>query len=195
VKNTVKRAEKFQAERLYEEVLAALSPFHAQPLNPNPSPDDPDYLKLRLIAYAARSQQLESILKRLGAREYCASECAKGPDGCCSDHGYDVENDDFFEFLALQEVEARRHGWLGPDKRCRYHSHDGCMLSLFKAPACLKLLCRTLVKDLDRRFGPTAYDFADAVEHITLDIQRSPLLLGELDEAIGIGNRLLAGKS
>ena len=101
-------------------------------------------------------------------------------------------NEDFFEFLALQEVEARRRGWLRPGRPCRYHASTGCRLWLFKAPVCIRLLCPRLAKSLERKYGRAARDFGDALAKLSPDVQRSPSLLKEMDRAIAAGRRMLA---
>jgi hypothetical protein len=191
----LKNAERIQAERFYDEVLVALSPFRTQPPNPNPRLTAPEYVRPRLVAYALRSQQLETILQKLGAKEFCALRCERRPDGCCWEYGYRMGNEDFFEFLELQEVESGRRGWTAPGKRCWYHSRYGCRLSLFKGPVCLRLLCPALVRSLCKRFGHEASLFNETLANLSLDIRRSPSLLAEMDRAIAAGNRLLNGTS
>jgi hypothetical protein len=186
----LKPYQKFPAARFYEEVLSALSPYRPESKETSPAPTDP--IRLRLLAYAAKSRKLDTLLGKLGAKEFCACDCAKSPGGCCWEYAYRMGNEDFFEFLALQEVEARKNGWARPGKRCRYHSDIGCKLSLFKAPVCIRLLCPPLVKSLEKRFGRPARDFNDALARLSPDIQRSETLLGEMDYAIALGQRIPA---
>jgi len=186
----LKPPPKFSGRQFYEEVIAELSPFHPDAKQPAPGAADP--VRARLLAYAARARELDTILAKLGAKEFCAADCDKLPEGCCWEYAYRIGNEDFFEFLAVQDVEARKHGWHRPGSRCRYHSETGCKLSLFKAPVCIRLLCPRLVQALEKRFGRGARDFNDALAKLSLDIQRSPTLLGEMDHAIALGRKLLA---
>lgn len=187
--NALKPYEAFPAGRFYEEALSALLPYRPEPKETSPVSTDP--VRSRLLAYAAKSRQLDALLDKLGAKEFCASDCDKSPGGCCWEHTYRMGNEDFFEFLALQEVEARRRGWLRPGKRCRYHSNTGCKLLLFKAPVCIRLLCPRLVKSLERRFGRAARDFNDVLAKLSPDVQRSHTLLKEMDCALAAGERIL----
>jgi hypothetical protein len=186
----LKPYEAFPAERFYELVLSALSSRRQWSKETSLVSTDP--VRSRLLAYAAKSRQLDTLLDELGAKQFCASRCDKSPAGCCWEYAYRIGNEDFFEFLALQETEARERGWLRPGKRCRYHSSTGCKLLLFKAPVCIRLLCPRLVKSLERRFGGPARVFNHALAKLSPDIQRSPTLLREMDRAIVAGRMTLA---
>jgi hypothetical protein len=187
----LKPYEKFNAGRFYDEVIAALSPFQEKPRNPPANPADSEYTRARLLEYAARSRHLDALLRKVGAKEFCAADCPRPPWGCCWEYAYRMGNEDFFEFLALQQVEAKRNGWTRPGEKCRYHTVTGCKLGLFKAPVCMRLLCPPLVKMLRRRFGPGADDFLKSLTDISLDIQRSGSILEEMDKAIAAGRRIL----
>jgi hypothetical protein len=186
----LKPYQTFPAGRFYEEVLSALSPCRRESGAASPASTDP--VRSRLLAYAAKSRELDTLLDRLGAKKFCAVHCDKSPGGCCWEHTYRMGNEDFFEFLALQEAEARKRGWLRPGERCRYHSDTGCKLSLFKAPVCLRLLCPRLVESIEARFGRPARDFNHALAQLSPDIHRSQTLLREMDRAILAGRRILA---
>jgi hypothetical protein len=186
----LKPYQRFSAEQFYEELIAELS--SGRPDSKKPSSAETDPARSRLRDYAARSRELDTLLTRLGAKEFCATRCDRSPGGCCWEHTYRMGNEDYFELLALQEVEARRRGWRRPGRPCRYHTNNGCRLWLFKTPVCLRLLCPRLAKSLERKYGKGARDFGDALAKLSLDIQRSPNLLKEMDRAIAAGRKLLA---
>jgi len=107
-----------------------------------------------MLEYAVMARRIDEILGAL-TKGYCAVECDRLPLGCCSIQGYDMGlvPDGMLE---LQEIEARQFDWRAParEERCKFHGPAGCVLRLFKSPACLGMLCDPLVASLRLRHDP-----------------------------------------
>jgi hypothetical protein len=105
-----------------------------------------------LLEYATRGWRLDQITGVL-SKGHCARSCDRLPVGCCSVLGYDLglvpEG-----MLAAQRIEAFRNGWSEParEQKCRYHTDTGCVLAVFKSPACTGFLCESLERELDERY-------------------------------------------
>jgi hypothetical protein len=97
--------------------------------------------------------------------------------------------------LELQEIEARQFGWSPPqrEEKCKFHGETGCVLRLFKSPACIGMLCDPLVDSLRGRYE------ADRLEpflgHLAVfrncDIDRVRVF-DAMDDVIESGEALLA---
>jgi hypothetical protein len=186
-----KTYEEFDAQHFYGEVLSELSRHPLAALNLEPGPDHLTQVTSRLMNYTSRAKQLDAMLDQLEAKHFCATQCPRPPGGCCWEHAHRVANEDFFEFLAVQEVEAETHGWQEPDQMCRYFMANGCPITLFKPPVCIWHICSSLIDSLTKRFGPQVQDLNDALMRVSQDIQRSGTILGEMDEAIAAGKSML----
>jgi len=186
-----KTYEKFHAEDFYDEVLAELSRCSLGVLTLRPGPGHMAHVKSRLLNYASRTRELDKIFDQLEAKHYCATQCPRPSRDCCWEHAYRMGNEDFFEFLAVQEVEARVHGWQQPGRMCRYQMDQGCPISLFKPPACVRHMCVELKDSLAARFGGQVQGLADSLQRISQDIQRGRTILDELDQAIAAGRSIL----
>ena len=117
----------------------------------NPLHSPPFAIGKLLLEYAMKSRRLDQITGEL-TKAYCANRCGRLPIGCCSILGYDLDLVPR-TMLTLQKIEARRSGWVEceDDQKCRYHADTGCVLSLFKSPACIGYLCEELMADLAPR--------------------------------------------
>ena len=102
-----------------------------------------------ILFYIARSVQLDSLLNEL-TRDFCSDKCDNGIRGCCNYNAYKFGVPE--EMLILQEKEALRNRWEGKNKDlgCKYHSSNGCKLSLFKSPVCITFLCENLKRYLEK---------------------------------------------
>jgi hypothetical protein len=183
--------EEFNAEHFYDEVLVELSRHPSEVLNLEPGPGHLAQVKSRLMNYASRAQQLDLILARLEAKHFCSTQCPRTPGGCCWEYAHRMGNEDFFEFLAVQEVEARAHGWQQPGRMCRYLMTEGCPMTLFKPPVCIRHMCAPLVDSLGARFGAQVRDLNNALMCVSQDVQRGDTILEELDRAIAVGKGIL----
>jgi len=115
----------------------------------------PYRIRKLLLEYAVFARQLDELLGAI-SKEYCAHHCEKLPVGCCHILGYDLGLVPEV-MLELQRLEALRCGWQPPatEEFCRYHSATGCVIALFKSPACIGYLCEPLTAHLrERRGGP-----------------------------------------
>jgi hypothetical protein len=117
----------------------------------NPLRSPPFAIGKLLLEYAMKSRRLDQITGEL-TKPYCANRCGRLPIGCCSILGYDLDLVPK-TMLALQKLEARRSGWVEreDDHECKYHADTGCVLTLFKSPACIGYLCEELMADLALR--------------------------------------------
>jgi len=105
----------------------------------------------KILDYSRRTEQLDAILNKL-TRDYCAKNCPEGEAGCCGKHHYG----DFMpeEALAMQEIESLKNKWHNRGEgECKYHSSDGCKLTLFKPPICIGHLCDSVVRYLGNELG------------------------------------------
>ncbi len=105
-----------------------------------------------LLEYALFSIRLDRLIGSLTKR-FCATRCLRLPVGCCSILGYDM-NLVPHKMLELQLVEAQRIHWQQPlrEEKCKYHTATGCVLRLFKSPACIGYLCDDLNGHLSTAF-------------------------------------------
>lgn len=101
-----------------------------------------------LLEYAVFSRQMDELVGAI-SKAYCARRCEKLPVGCCHILGYDLGLVPEV-MLELQRLEALRNGWTPPQQEdhCRYHSPSGCVIGLFKSPACVGYLCEPLTSHL-----------------------------------------------
>ena len=105
-----------------------------------------------LLEYASKCREVDRLVGVL-SKDYCAARCDKLPVGCCYILGYDLglvpEG-----MLEAQALEARRTGWRPPahEETCRYHGATGCVIALFKSPACIGYLCEGLLGHLAERY-------------------------------------------
>jgi hypothetical protein len=187
-----KSYQAFNCEHFYDEVLAELSAHPDDVLNLAPGPGHRDSIRARLLNYASRTRQLDVIFERLEAKHFCSAQCPRKPVGCCWEHAYRMGNEDFFEFLGLQEVEARSRGWQQPGAMCPYLSDPGCPLVLFRPPACVRHMCTELMDALSARFGGQVRELNSSLLRISQDIRRSESIFSELDQAIAAGRSILA---
>jgi len=145
-----------------------------------------------LLEYAVKSTRLDQIQGIL-TKGYCATRCDRLPVGCCSVAGYDMGLLPR-AMLEIQAIEARRAGLCPPavETNCRYHTPGGCVLRLFKSPACIGFLCEELNRFLEQEHVASA--LAPYIRHLTvlrncyLDRSR---IFGAMDGAIGAGLRLI----
>ena len=145
-----------------------------------------------MLEYAVKARRLDEILGAL-TKDYCATCCDRLPVGCCSIQGYDMGlvPDGMLE---LQEIEARQFGWCAPEReeKCKYHGEAGCVLRLFKSPACIGMLCDPLVGDLAARFDSSRLD--PFLERLAVfrncDIDRAQIFEA-MDRVIAAGEDLL----
>ncbi len=129
-----------------------------------------------MLEYALSATRLDTVVGGLLA-PFCARHCPSPPVGCCHLLGYDMGlvPDGM---LRMQELEARLRGWrLPPDpdrEKCRYHTESGCVLRLFKTPACLQFVCEPMRDALRRDCGrQAAQSLVDALHELgACDIDR-----------------------
>lgn len=115
----------------------------------------PYRIRKLLLEYAVFGRQLDELMGAI-SKAYCAHQCEKPPVGCCHILGYDLGLVPEV-MLELQRLEAIRRGWQPPatEEHCRYHTATGCVIALFKSPACVGYLCEPLTAHLRaRRGGP-----------------------------------------
>lgn len=146
-----------------------------------------------LLEYAVWSRQLDELVGVL-SKEYCARHCDKLPVGCCHILGYDLGLVPEV-MLDLQRLEARRNGWRPPatEEYCRYHSPTGCVIALFKSPACVGYLCEPLTANLRvHRGGPELDRFLSALSVFNnCDLDRRKVFRA-MKETVEAGRALLA---
>ncbi len=159
---------------------------------PRPSPLQSELT----IEYGIRTVKLDALLDRM-TRPYCADDCSKMPTGCCTS--------DFHSWLPLemrnlQQIEAIIKGWKKrTGQECRYHSHEGCYIDVWKAPVCIGYLCNPLKGMLKSTYSGDIDKFCIALSDIE-GLQRQDLYkearswLWVMDETIDIGNQILAEK-
>jgi len=149
-----------------------------------------------LLEYAIKNVELDRIQDEL-TKGICARTCDRLPVGCCSVLGYDLGLVPTV-MLQLQDLEARRAGWsraAGIEEKCRYHTDGGCVLALFKSPACNGFMCVHIEEVL---MGvappPLPRDFLEALATFrSCDIDRSDVFVA-MDRAIETGRRLIDGR-
>lgn len=115
----------------------------------------PYRIRKLLLEYAVFGRQIDELVGAI-SKAYCARHCANPPVGCCHILGYDLGLVPEV-MLELQRLEALRRGWQPPatEENCRYHSATGCVIGLFKSPACVGYLCEPLIAHLRvHRPGP-----------------------------------------
>jgi hypothetical protein len=105
-----------------------------------------------MLEYALKSRQLDKIIGVL-TKGFCANKCTILPLGCCYILGYDMGMVPK-TMLKLQIIEAKRTGWKEPERedKCKFHSPTGCVISLFKSPACIGYLCDDLNDYLHEKY-------------------------------------------
>lgn len=124
----------------------------------------PFVIRKLLLEYATKARQLDDLTGVL-TKGSCATECDRLPTGCCSVLGYDMGVVPQ-TMLDLQCLEARRAGWIEPQREdeCKLHTRTGCVISLFKSPACIGFLCEPLVAALCSRYpAPAVIAFAECL--------------------------------
>ncbi len=154
-----------------------------------------------LLEYAVLSRRLDELVGVI-SKGYCATRCEKLPVGCCHILGYDLGLVPE-AMLELQRLEALRNGWREPphEEHCRYHSVRGCVIALFKSPACVGYLCEHLTAHLRSvRGGPALSRFLKALARFNncdLDRKRVFDAMGETIEAgvALVGTQALKGLS
>lgn len=162
--------------------------------------------KRLIIKYALRTKKIDEIFTEL-TKEYCASSCPLGSDSCCGksareyreakERKYNEINEHGLieEMVELQEIEARKNGWVEPSKdNCKYHTDSsGCKLVFFKTPSCIGDLCWQLKKHLREQFG---YEETESFLKKMYDIRyantvTNPYLFNSMDDAIAAGMELV----
>jgi len=121
----------------------------------NPHATAPYRVRKLLLEYAVFGRQMDEVVGAV-SKSYCAQRCDKPPVGCCHILGYDLGLVPEV-MLELQRLEAVRNGWQPPptEDHCRYHTPTGCVLAMFKSPACVGFLCEPLTAHLRvTRGGP-----------------------------------------
>jgi len=145
-----------------------------------------------MLEYAMKSRHLDDIVGALTKR-FCATGCPKLPTGCCYISGYDLGLVPK-TMLRLQAVEARRNGHNTPpvEEKCKYHTHTGCTLSLFKSPACIGYLCGGLAISLEETHPPVELAaFRECLETFrNCHIDRSRVF-DAMDGVIAAGRKLV----
>lgn len=111
-----------------------------------------------LLEYAVFGRRLDELVGAI-SKAYCAHQCEKLPVGCCHILGYDLGLVPEV-MLELQRLEALRRGWHPPGtaENCRYHTATGCVIALFKSPACVGYLCESLTAHLRAQCGGPELD-------------------------------------
>lgn len=155
----------------------------------------PPPFKIRklLLEYALFSRQIDRIIGEL-TKNYCAHNCDRLPVGCCSVLGYDLGLVPEV-MLEAQTMEARILGFREPSplvKKCKFHHDDGCIIALFKTPACVGFLCEGLIFMLEETYPQAmARDFVAALTAFrNCDIDRREVF-EKMKKTIECGNRLL----
>lgn len=142
--------------------------------------DMSDDVRRHLIDYSLYARQLDIVQASL-SKEFCASECARAPVGCCNNSHHQI-----FSFsdimmnrptgLAMQLADAiGRMQVLEGDfhaleaeavagARCRYFRQDGCTLRLFKSPLCLHYQCESLQERIGESYGQDGAHFASCMK-------------------------------
>ncbi len=147
-----------------------------------------------LLEYAVFGRQIDEIVGVI-SKAYCAQHCANPPVGCCHILGYDLGLVPEV-MLELQRLEALRRGWQpnSDDQKCRYHTATGCVLALFKSPACVGYLCEPLVARLRvERPGPELDHFLRALSVFNnCDLDRRKVFRA-MRATIESGRALIAG--
>lgn len=160
----------------------------------SPAGGAPPYLiRKLLLEYAVKAKEMDRHVTAL-TKGYCATRCDRLPTGCCTIQGYDLGLVPEV-MLEVQELEARMRGWQPPwrEAGCRYHSPKGCVLVLFKSPACLGTLCGSLERHLLTGHPPAlAEPYLAALRRFrNCDLDRRSIFEA-MDEAIRAGNRLIS---
>jgi len=146
-----------------------------------------------MLEYTVKARRIDEILGVL-TKGFCAADCDRLPVGCCSIQGYDMGVVPE-AMLELQKIEARQYGWTAPERedKCKFHEETGCVLRLFKSPACIGMLCDPLVASLRERWEAAHLD--PFLERLAVfrncDIDRVRVF-DVMDELIENGERLLA---
>ncbi len=147
--------------------------------------------------YTGRTSKLDNILDKL-TKNFCAGRCNNGNSGCCHNNAYKFDAPD--EMLGLQEKEALKNGWKRSNNinnRCKYHSSEGCKLTLYKPPVCINSLCEDLRRYIEEKHGINGRLFTSLMREANLFcLTRSPgereKLFSCMDKAIYLGE-ILAG--
>jgi hypothetical protein len=148
-----------------------------------------------MLEYAMKSRHVDNMVGALTKR-FCATSCPKLPTACCYILGYDLGLVPK-TMLRLQAVEARRNGHSTPpvEEKCRYHTHTGCTLSLFKSPACIGYLCDGLKTSLEETYPALELAaFTRCLETFRdCPIDRSQVF-DAMDGVIAAGRKLVAAR-
>ena len=157
----------------------------------------PFRIKKLLLEYAAKSRGIDRLIGILN-KGYCAESCATPPVGCCHLLGYDMGLVPD-RMMSLQRIEAKWRGWTLPERpdvdACRYHTKTGCVLALFKTPACVGYLCPGIEESLAKRFeAAPLHRFYEALYVFrNCDIDRRNVFLA-MDALLAAGEELLRAR-
>lgn len=145
-----------------------------------------------LLEYACLARRIDDLQAAL-TKDFCAQRCTEPPVGCCHILGYDLGLVPD-RMLALQRLEARWRGWVEPacEDKCRYHTARGCVLVLFKSPACIGHLCDRLLDWLGETHPARLLDpfLADLAAFRNSDLDRERIFAAG-QALIDSGHRLL----
>lgn len=156
-------------------------------------PSKPWRIERLLLEYAIWSRRLDDLQTAL-TKAICAGSCERLPVGCCSVLGYDLGLVPD-RMLALQRIEAVRAGWTPPVRElgCRYHTPRGCVLRLFKSPACIGFMCQAIEDRLCAEHGPLAKPFLDGLDGFQrCDLDRARIF-AQMETVVRSGEVLLGG--
>lgn len=185
-------------ERLYDEIKQEISNGYDPKAGLERLKKTRD-LNIFLAGYAYRSRKLNDVMTSLGIKDFCAQQCPDLPTGCCRErtfYSFGVGNP---VFLALQQVEAKRKGFVAStDKKvCLYHNNSGCALEYFKVPQCLGNLCHGLTTRIEtdpiggQVFSNMMYAVQCSLDDIIPLLRRDfARVLEEMDNAITTGTVL-----
>jgi hypothetical protein len=158
----------------------------------HPPPPGPWVFPKLMLEYATWARQIDDVVGGL-LSPFCARHCPSPPVGCCHLLGYDMGLVPP-GMLRLQEMEARLRGWSLPPQpdldKCRYHTDTGCVLRLFKTPACLQFVCEPMRVALERDCGrERASGLVDALHDLGgCDIDRQ-VVFEKLERVVRAGTR------
>jgi len=148
-----------------------------------------------MLEYAVKSRRLDDIVSGLTKR-FCAENCDKLPNGCCYILGYDMGLVPK-TMLRLQALEAGRNGHLVPpiEDKCKYHTHTGCTIALFKSPACIGYLCDPLMESMKAKYPAVELSrFLDCLALFRNGYIDRRNIFEAMDSVIAAGNALLVSR-
>jgi len=103
-----------------------------------------------VVEYAIRAKVIGDLQIKLFPKDYDCYECIEQDQiACCIANIWRIDPE---EMQRYQELEALASGWTRKkwaaefsqednERRCDYHSREGCKTELFKPPLCLGHLC------------------------------------------------------